>query len=703
MSPRRFAFVLFALVSLTGALLVTAPAAMAAVPFQDIDSSGPLTHVYLGDELSCQVAHEADAELEFFPSDTIPGDCGTFLAVGDALYTPDFENHDSTATGFTDPIPFTPVSQSAVTGSGTSSDPYKVVTVVTAGAGIRITQTDSYVVGEESYRTDVKVENTGTSEADAVVYRAGDCFLAESDDGFGVVDPGTKSIGCRAADEMGNPGDRIEMWIPITGGNNYYEANYFEVWDAIDTRDPFDDTCECDELQDNGAGISWTLSIPGGQSVTRSHITTFSPTGNIPLSASKTADDPTSEPGAQNGYTITIDNPNDEAVTLTDIFDTLPAGFSYVPGSTTGVTTDDPTINGQQLTWSGPFMVPATGSVNLLFDVTVASEEGTYFNEAGATAEGFSVAPTGPTAPIEVTGEPGPPSISIGNASVTEGDSGSVNAPFNVTLSEDSPNTVTVDYATGDDTATAPEDYLQSSGTVTFAPGDTSETINVSVVGDTLDEPDETFFVNLSNPQNATISDGQGVGTIEDDDGAPGAECPGYEGDPRNQVVGTDGPDTLIGTQGPDIICGLDSEDRLAGRGEDDLILGGDGGDRIRGGHGDDTGRGGRGPDLLWGRDGNDTLKGQRGADTLRGRADDDTLRGGGGIDLIVGGHGDDTAIGAGGGDVLLGRGEDDVLRGGAGGDTLRGGSGNDFLAGGPGTDDCNPGSGTDVETGCEL
>jgi uncharacterized repeat protein (TIGR01451 family) len=123
-----------------------------------------------------------------------------------------------------------------------------------------------------------------------------------------------------------------------------------------------------------------------------------------PLVTGKTADSDTSLPGAQNGYTITISNPNESAVTLTSVFDTLPDGFNYVSGSSSGITTDDPGIVGQMLTWSGPFQVPANGSASLHFSVTVATAPGDYFNEAGGAAEGgFTVAGTGPTARITVT------------------------------------------------------------------------------------------------------------------------------------------------------------------------------------------------------------------------------------------------------------------------------------------------------------
>src|SRR5262249_14556356 len=80
---------------------------------------------------------------------------------------------------------------------------------------------------------------------------------------------------------------------------------------------------------------------------------------------------------------------------------------------------------------------------------------------------------------------------------------------------------VTVSWATADGTATAGSDYTAAGGTLTFGPGETTKTILVGVLGDTTDEPNEAFTVNLSNPANATITDGQGVGTITDDDAPP--------------------------------------------------------------------------------------------------------------------------------------------------------------------------------------
>src|SRR5205823_13824160 len=70
-------------------------------------------------------------------------------------------------------------------------------------------------------------------------------------------------------------------------------------------------------------------------------------------------------------------------------------------------------------------------------------------------------------------------------------------------------------------TAGAPSDYTASSGTLTFTPGQTSKAVNVAVKGDLLNEVNETFWVNLSGATNASIADGQGTGTITDDDAQP--------------------------------------------------------------------------------------------------------------------------------------------------------------------------------------
>ena len=95
-------------------------------------------------------------------------------------------------------------------------------------------------------------------------------------------------------------------------------------------------------------------------------------------------------------------------------------------------------------------------------------------------------------------------------------------ATFTLTLAPVSGRAVTVDYATGNGSATSPADYQANGGTLNFAAGETTKTVTVLVNGDSVDEIDETFTVNLSNAPNATITDGSGQATITNDDTAPG-------------------------------------------------------------------------------------------------------------------------------------------------------------------------------------
>ncbi|HXG47133.1 MAG TPA: Calx-beta domain-containing protein, partial [Methylomirabilota bacterium] len=113
------------------------------------------------------------------------------------------------------------------------------------------------------------------------------------------------------------------------------------------------------------------------------------------------------------------------------------------------------------------------------------------------------------------------PFIYISDAAVTEGDSGTVNMVFELTLSEPSSQTVSVNYATTNVTATDGADYTSATGVVSFAAGQTTQVIHVPVIGDTVYEINETFFVNLSGPVNAFLGNSRATGTIVDNDAAP--------------------------------------------------------------------------------------------------------------------------------------------------------------------------------------
>lgn len=389
-----------------------------------ITSTGPLSRIETTPDLACAVDHVAGADPQFF------GGTGCMTAVSWAL--PGQPSSITTPAG----VPgaeaivgaderFVPVSQTA-TGSGTEADPFRVVTVARYLNGLLdVTQTDTYVVGEESYRTDIDVANGSIfGPLSGQVYRAADCNLQDSDFGFGRYDSSTGSIACRGVvdptDPSPQPGDRIVQWSPITPGSSYFEGSAEELWTAVSTRSQLPNTCRCGsgeaDYVDNGAGLSWQLSIPSFSSARVSFVTTFSPAGVQPLVASKTADATTVGAGRETGYMITIRNPNAQTRVLTSISDDLPDGFAYRPGTTAGARTTDPVIDGQRLVWAGPVAVPASGEVSLHFGVTASRSPGPTTNDASADAGALTVVPALEAAPVEVIGVPDdPPTVDAGD------------------------------------------------------------------------------------------------------------------------------------------------------------------------------------------------------------------------------------------------------------------------------------------------
>jgi large repetitive protein len=206
-------------------------------------------------------------------------------------------------------------------------------------------------------------------------------------------------------------------------------------------------------------------------------------------------------------FNVTLSNPSDQEVTVdyatndgtATVADSDYAGATGTVTFTAGQTakTADVTVNGDD------GVEPDEG---LTLDLSNAS------NATIADAQGEGT----------ITNDDLNPDASIADVSVSEGDSGTTTLSFDVTLSHTSTDTVTVDWAAADGSATTSDgDYQAASGTVTFVPGDTAETVDVTVNGDVTYEADEDLTVTLSNPGNAGLGDDQATGTISNDDAVP--------------------------------------------------------------------------------------------------------------------------------------------------------------------------------------
>lgn len=197
---------------------------------------------------------------------------------------------------------------------------------------------------------------------------------------------------------------------------------------------------------------------------------------------------------------------------------TLPATVNYATSDGTATAPADYTSTAGTLTF-------APGDTSKTFTVPIAQDtiyEGNeMFNVTLSVPVGASLGAPNP-ATVTILDDDTAPSFTIDSVSQAEGNGGTTPFVFTVTKTGSTSLPATVQFATADGTATtADNDYAAQSGTLTFAPGDTTMTITVQVTGDTKFEPNETFTVDLANATNATIASGTGTGTIQNDDASP--------------------------------------------------------------------------------------------------------------------------------------------------------------------------------------
>jgi len=245
---------------------------------KEIDCSGKLSNIWVNNQLGCQVDHSGNGEGgEFFGgelSSIIDADdyvsCATWIAVGSETFGIYYEE-------------LTPRSQS-MGGKGTKRKPFKITTVSDVGnadvgnTGLRVTQVDSYRVTDDYYRTKVTLQNRKNSKVEAIVYRAGDCYLNMRDTFTRGKLVGSNQPACESTDQA-KP-EELSL-IPISSGSSYFAGDQNLIWPSGTAPQPYENTIINDKDPvsgndidtDSGVGLSWEVSIGAGNQVSRSNYT----------------------------------------------------------------------------------------------------------------------------------------------------------------------------------------------------------------------------------------------------------------------------------------------------------------------------------------------------------------------------------------------------------------------------------------------
>jgi hypothetical protein len=298
-----------------------------AVPVVRTITGSPL-QIKVGDDASFQIFNSAvPGTGQIYPSGSAQtADMGIFVRRAGTLFAPDFSGHPSgTATGsLGTTTPWTPISLSAVSGTGTTADPFTVTVVADAAAtGLRLTMTVTYVNTENFFRKTLAFSSTsGAQTFDA--FLGGDIYLAGADTGVPYTISG--SVGGQTC----VPPTYTILYIPLTPADRFSARFYSTVWSEIGTgtlSNIIDSGC-----QDNGAALQWqnrTISATGG-SVQIQTATSF---GAIPTIATFRVDTVTANQGQQ-GQNLPV-------VTITGVG--FQAGTTFNFGS--GITVNSTTIN----------------------------------------------------------------------------------------------------------------------------------------------------------------------------------------------------------------------------------------------------------------------------------------------------------------------------------------------------------------------
>ena len=338
--------------------------------------------------------------------------------------------------------------------------------------------------------------------------------------------------------------DSLGNWITVTNDFSSFAGRQVQMRFHFNTIDAGANNFEgwyVDDIVITGSGsspgISPANSTAFNNGIWSGLLTIQSPSSNVVVRA----DDGNGHTGSSNPFTVQLQN--DISLSVSDAPDPVSLGGNLTysiavantgPSSATGVVVTNllpPTASLVSVTPSqgtfttsgntvvcnlGTIAGSASATINI---VATPIAVGTMTNQTTVSrAEPDAYLPNNAAV---VTTAVQTPTISINDVSLYEGNSGTTDAVFSVTISPPPALPASVSFATADGSAVAPGDYVSTNGVLSFAPGETNKSIVVKVVGDTSYELNETFNINLSSPSNASFSKSSGIGTILNDDPIP--------------------------------------------------------------------------------------------------------------------------------------------------------------------------------------
>ena len=314
--------------------------------------------------------------------------------------------------------------------------------------------------------------------------------------------------------------------VTATAGSDYESVRGTLTWAPRDGDKQVDVTIKDDEIQDNGETLRLVLSNPSnGAQLHRTAGTVIGTilnhdseglTATFPASAyaSKSHKGPTDRPQVVVAFNSAV----------ASISTTTPSAVVNGASITSVQAHTEDGLQNAQI-----FILEPDGNDDITFTLVadVACASGGICSGTGTPITQVPSAHTIPAKQTATTGQ-----LSVADTAASEEDDSTID--FVVTLNPASDESVTVDYATANASASAGDDYTAKSGSLTFNAGDTTKTIQVSIIDDAVVDNDETLTITLSNASGAEISDGQATGTITDGDTATSPLTAAFQALPSN-------------------------------------------------------------------------------------------------------------------------------------------------------------------------